>query len=143
MKLKKIGQEVAGFTLIEVLSTIVIAGILMAIATPRFYALLPGIRVASAARQVATDLQLARMRAIAQRTAKTVTFTPPNVYTFDADTRNLSLLFPGTTVTVNPGNPTFTTVGGNNALAITTITLTNNGIIKTVTVNAAGKIFTQ
>jgi len=143
MKLKKIGQEVAGFTLIEVLSTIVIAGILMAIATPRFYALLPGIRVASAARQVATDLQLARMRAIAQRTAKTVTFTPPNVYTFDADTRNLSLLFPGTTVTVNPGNPTFTTVGGNNALAITTITLTNNGIIRTVTVNAAGKIFTQ
>lgn len=143
MKLKKIGQEVAGFTLIEVLSTLVIAGILMAIAIPRFYALLPGIRVASAARQVATDLQLARMRAIAQRTTKTIIFTPPNLYTFDADTRNLSLLFPGTTVAVNPGNPTFTTVGGNNANATTTITLTNNGLLRTVTVNAAGKIFTQ
>jgi prepilin-type N-terminal cleavage/methylation domain-containing protein len=143
MKLRKFAQEVTGFTLIELLATIGVAGILMGIAVPRFYALLPGIRVASAARQVATDLQLARMRAIAQRTAKTVTFTPPNVYTFDADTRNLSLLFPGTTVAVNPGNPTFTTVGGNNANATTTITLTNNGLLRTVTVNAAGKIFTQ
>jgi prepilin-type N-terminal cleavage/methylation domain-containing protein len=143
MKLRKIAQELRGFTLIELLVTIGIAGILMGIAVPRFYALLPGIRVASAARQVATDLQLARMRAIAQRTTKTITFTPPNLYAFDADTRNLSLLFPGTTVTVNPGNPTFTTVGGNNAAAITTITLTNNGIVRTVTVNAGGKIFTQ
>jgi prepilin-type N-terminal cleavage/methylation domain-containing protein len=143
MKLRKFAQEVTGFTLIELLATIGVAGILMGIAVPRFYALLPGIRVASAARQVATDLQLARMRAIGQRTAKTVTFTPPNVYTFDADTRNLSLLFPGTTVAVNPGNPTFTTVGGNNANATTTITLTNNGLLRTVTVNAAGKIFTQ
>jgi|SRR5712692_10050057 len=143
MKLRKFAQELRGFTLIEILVTIGVAGILMGIAIPRFYALLPGIRVASAARQVATDLQLARMRAISQRTVKTVTFTPPNVYTFDADTRNLSLLFPGTTVTVTPGNPTFTTVGGNNANATTTITLTNNGLLRTVTVNAAGKIFTQ
>jgi prepilin-type N-terminal cleavage/methylation domain-containing protein len=136
----KLAQEVNGFTLIELLVTIGVAGILMAIATPRFYALLPGIRVASAARQVATDLQLARMRAIAQRTAKTVTFTPPNVYTFDADSRNLSLLFPGTTVSINPGNPTFTTIG---AASVTTITLTNNGVVKVVTVNAAGRIITQ
>jgi prepilin-type N-terminal cleavage/methylation domain-containing protein len=143
MKLKKFVPEVKGFTLIELLATIGVAGILMGIAIPRFYALLPGIRVASAARQVATDLQLARMRAISLRTPQMVTFTPPNVYTFGADTRNLSLLFPGTTVTVTPGNPTFTTVGGNNANATTTITLTNNGLLRTVTVNAAGKIFTQ
>jgi prepilin-type N-terminal cleavage/methylation domain-containing protein len=145
MKLKKIGQEVAGFTLIEVLSTIVIAGILMSIAIPRFYALLPGIRVASAARQVATDLQLARMRAISQRAPQGLTFSTATTYNFTIgpDTRNLSLLFPGTTVTVTPGNPTFTTVGGNNANATTTITLTNSGLLRTVTVNAAGKIFTQ
>jgi prepilin-type N-terminal cleavage/methylation domain-containing protein len=145
MKLKKFFQEVTGFTLIEVLATISIAGILVGIAIPRFFALLPGIRVASAARQVATDLQLARMRAISQHAPQGLTFSTATTYSFTIgpDTRDLTLLFPGTTVTVTPGNPTFTTVGGNNANATTTITLTNNGLVRTVTVNAAGKIFTQ
>ena len=142
MKLKKFAQEVAGFTRIEMLTAIVVAGILVAIAMPRFYTLLPGIRLASAARQVATDLQLARMRAISLRTAQTVAFVPPTgVYTFGPDNRDLNQLYPGTTITnVAGGNPTFTTVGAANA---TTVTLTNNGANRTITVNAAGRVFTQ
>jgi len=145
MKLRKIAQEVRGFTLIEMLTALTVAGILMSIAIPRFFALLPTIRVSSAARQVATDLQLARMRAISQRAPQGLTFSTATTYSFTIgpDTRDLTLLYPGTTVTVTPGNPTFTTVGGNNANATTTITLTNNGLLRTVTVNAAGKIFTQ
>jgi prepilin-type N-terminal cleavage/methylation domain-containing protein len=142
MQLKKIGKEVTGFTLIELLATIGIAGILMGIAVPRFYAVLPGIRLASAARQVATDLQLARMRAISQHANQAVTFVPlTGVYTFGPDNRDLNQLYPGTTITsVVGGDPTFTTVGAAN---VTIITVTNNGVNRTVTVNAAGKIFTQ
>jgi prepilin-type N-terminal cleavage/methylation domain-containing protein len=139
MKTQKHVLKVSGFTLVEVLVAMGVAGILMGIATPAFYQLLPGIRLASATRQVATDLQLARMRAISQRTPITVAFTPPSSYTFGADSRDFSQLYPGTTVAVNPGNPTFTTVGASN---VTTVILTNNGVIRTVTVNAAGRVFT-
>ncbi len=142
MKLRKFAGDVTGFTLIELLATIGVAGILMGIAVPRFYAVLPGIRLASAARQVATDLQLARMQAISTRAPLTVAFVPPTgVYTFGPNSRDLNQLYPGTTITaVVGGDPTFTTVGAAN---VTTITVTNNGVNRTVTVNAAGKIFTQ
>jgi prepilin-type N-terminal cleavage/methylation domain-containing protein len=135
-------HKVNGFTLVEVLVAIVVAAILMGIAVPRFYALLPGIRLASAARQVTTDLQLARMQAISTRAPITVAFAPPTgVYTFGLNNRDLNQLYPGTTVSaVTAGNPTFTTVGAAN---VTTIIVTNNGVNRTVTVNAAGKIFTQ
>jgi type IV fimbrial biogenesis protein FimT len=138
MKLAK-HPRTAGFTLIEILVTIGIAGILMAIAVPGFYRVLPGIRVASAARQVATDLQLARIRAISQHAAQTVTFTPLTAsYSFGADTRNLNQLFPGTTMAaLSNGNPTFSTVG---TAADTNITLSNNGLSKTVQVTAIGRI---
>jgi prepilin-type N-terminal cleavage/methylation domain-containing protein len=138
--MQKYVQKVAAFTLIELLVAMAIAGILMGIAVPRFYAILPGIRLSSAARQVATDLQLARMRAISQRVPVTVTFAPPASYTFGADSRDFNQLFPGTTIAAAPGNPTFTTVGAAN---VTAITVTNNGVNRTITVNAAGKIFTQ
>jgi type IV fimbrial biogenesis protein FimT len=141
MKLKKFVPKVKGFTLIEILATMSVAGILIGIAVPRFYALLPGIRVASAARQVATDLQLARMRAISQHANQTVAFnTSTATYTFGtADTRNLNQLYPGTTITnVSAGNPTFTTTG--TAAAQTTITLSNGGVTKQVLVTTIGRV---
>ena len=141
MKLKKFVPKVKGFTLIEILATMSVAGILIGIAVPRFYALLPGIRLASAARQVATDLQLARMRAISQHANQTVAFnTSTATYTFGtADTRNLNQLYPGTTITnVSAGNPTFTTTG--TAAAQTTITLSNGGVTKQVLVATIGRV---
>jgi len=130
----------AGFTLIEVLVTIGVAAILMAIAIPQFNATLPGIRLASAARQVVTDLQLARMTAVSQRTSQVVAFnTATATYVFGNNTRNLNQLYPGTTITnVTDPNPTFNAVG---AATPTTITLTNNGVNLVVQVNTAGRIF--
>src|SRR5437868_7111065 len=115
----------AGFSFIETMAAIVIVGILAAIAMPHFTRLLPGIRLSSAARQIATDLQLARMRAIAQHANQTVAFnTTTATYTFGADTRNLSQIYPGTTITnLSAGNPTFTTTGTSNT---TIITISNN-----------------
>jgi type IV fimbrial biogenesis protein FimT len=137
--MKSLAYRSDGFTIIEVLTSIVVLGILVTIAMPAFTKLLPGIRLSSAARQIATDLQLAKMRAISQHTAQTVTFTAAtSTYTFGADTRNLSQLYPGTTFTApSGGNPVFTTTGTANA---TTITVSNNGQTKQIVVTAIGRV---
>ncbi|RLB14646.1 MAG: prepilin-type cleavage/methylation domain-containing protein, partial [Deltaproteobacteria bacterium] len=53
-----------GFTLIEFLVTFVILGILTAIAIPGFARWLPNYRLKSAARDVYSNMQLAKMGAI-------------------------------------------------------------------------------
>jgi Tfp pilus assembly protein FimT len=130
-------QGMEGFSFVETLTAIFILGILAAIAMPHFTRVLPGIRLNSAVRQIATDLQLARMRAIAQHTNQTVTFdTATATYTYGSYTRNLSTVYPGTTIT-KTGDPTFTTTGTSNAIIIT---VSNNGTSKTVQVNALGRV---
>jgi prepilin-type N-terminal cleavage/methylation domain-containing protein len=137
MKIRKYVQKVSGFTLIELLVGISVAGIMMAIATPAFYSLLPGIRLSSAARQVATDLQYARTRAISQHTPITVTFgSPEDGYSFDSNSRDLGQLYPGTTATA-AADPTFSSLGTANA---TTITLSNGSATKTIEVTAIGRV---
>lgn len=54
-----------GFTLIELMACLGVRGILMMIAIPDFRNTLPGLRLNNAARQVATELQQVRMKAIA------------------------------------------------------------------------------
>jgi type IV fimbrial biogenesis protein FimT len=139
--MKRLAYRSDGVTLIEVLTSIVIAGVLMAIALPAFSKLLPGIRLSSAARQIATDLQLAKMRAISKHTTQTVTFTVSSAsYTFGSDTRSLSTLYPGTSITSVSANPTFTTTGTANAV---TITISNNGQTKQIAVTAIGRVAVQ
>ncbi len=69
-----------GFTVIELLSVIGIMLVIMAIATPSFYYWLPTYRLSAGARQVAADLQLARMKAISQNTSYRLRFTANNNY---------------------------------------------------------------
>jgi len=127
----------AGVSFVETMAAIFIVFVLAAIAMPHFTRVLPGIRLNSAARQIATDLQLARMRAISRHTNQTVTFDPDTAtYAFGTDTRNLGQLYPGTTFTTS-GNPTFTATGTANAI---TITISNNSVTKTVQVNALGRV---
>ena len=65
----------AGFTVGEMMATISILGILAAIGIPAFTRTLPGLRLTDAARQVATELQHVRMRAIARGIPQQVTFS--------------------------------------------------------------------
>jgi prepilin-type N-terminal cleavage/methylation domain-containing protein len=132
-------QGMAGFSFIETMTAMVILGILAVLAMPHFTRFLPAIRLNSAARQIATDLQLARMRAISQHANQTVTFdTSASTYTLGAETRNIGTQYPGTTITsISAGNPTFTTTGTANA---TNITVSNNSVTKTVQVNALGRV---
>ena len=49
-------SQPSGFTLMELMATLGVAAILMAIAIPKFTSTLPGLRLNDAARQIATDL---------------------------------------------------------------------------------------
>jgi len=134
----------AGFTLIEMMATISVAAILMAIAMPRFFAVLPGLRLNDAARQVATDLQLARMRAISQNNTNAVTFnTGTGVYSFtlSPDTYNIPQLYPGIALTAATANPVFTSRG--TAATPATITLSNGTAIRQVQVTPVGRVRIQ
>jgi prepilin-type N-terminal cleavage/methylation domain-containing protein len=71
----KVHEDEFGFTLIEMMAAIGVAGILMAIAIPFFTKTLPGLRLTDATRQVATDLQQVRMRAIAQSIPHQISFS--------------------------------------------------------------------
>jgi prepilin-type N-terminal cleavage/methylation domain-containing protein len=65
----------AGFTMAEVMTVISVAGILAAIGIPAFTRTLPGLRLTDAARQVATELQHVRMKAIEKGISQQITFS--------------------------------------------------------------------
>ena len=66
MKAQRYTRSCSGFTVSELMVTIGLAGILMGIAVPSLLAWLPTLRLNDGARQVAVDLQNARMNAISQ-----------------------------------------------------------------------------
>lgn len=57
-------QVAAGFTLIELMVTIVVAGVLLAVAVPQFESTINSNRLAGAANELLTSLQTARMEAM-------------------------------------------------------------------------------
>ena len=69
-------RNLRGFTLLELLLIIVLLGILGSLASLQVAPLLSGARLARGARQIATDLQAAKMKAIAQNRSFRVTFRP-------------------------------------------------------------------
>ena len=140
MKMPNPDRWTSGFTVTELLITVALAILLLAIATPAFMNLFPTFRVSAAARQVAIDLQLARVKAISQNTNTTVTFNVSNgTYSFGAESRDLDELYPGITiVSVLPTNPIFYPRGTVNAN--TTIKLSNGSAQKWVCLNIVGRV---
>ena len=139
------GLNRAGFTVAELMVTIGVMGSLIAIAMPRFLATLPGLRLSDAARQVATDLQQLRMKAIAQNIPYQITFST-STYVLQKcsgsctnDNGNITLP-QGITVTASAA-PQFQTRG--TAAASATITLTNSAGNKYVCVKTVGRISIQ
>jgi len=134
-----------GFTLMELLAAIGVASILMAIAIPSFLSTLPGLRLADAARQVATDLQQTRMRAIAQNIPYQISFST-TTYVMQRcngsctnDGGNIALP-EGITVTASTA-PQFKPRG--TASADATITLSNGSSSTRVCVKTVGRVSIQ
>lgn len=64
--MSKRNQRASGFTVLELMVAVGIAMVVLGIAVPSLMTWMPTLRLSSAARQVATDLQVARMKAISQ-----------------------------------------------------------------------------
>ncbi|MGE3316528.1 MAG: Tfp pilus assembly protein FimT/FimU [Planctomycetaceae bacterium] len=67
--------ERRGFTLVDLTITVLIIGILAAVAAPKFVDSLNRYRVNAAAKRIQVDLSLARRAAMARSTPQTVVFT--------------------------------------------------------------------
>ncbi|MBI3301922.1 MAG: GspH/FimT family pseudopilin [Deltaproteobacteria bacterium] len=79
-------RNLKGFTLLELLVVIALLGILGSLVSLRVAPLLSRTRLDSGARQVATDLQAVRMKAVAQNHRFRVTFRPStHDYVVDRD----------------------------------------------------------
>jgi len=134
-----------GFTLMELLAAMGVASILMAIAIPSFLSTLPGLRLTDAARQVATDLQQIRMKAIAQNIPYQISFST-STYVLQKcngsctnDSGNIALP-EGITVTASTA-PQFQPRG--TAAADATITLSNGSSSTRVCVKTVGRVNIQ
>lgn len=81
-----------GFTLIEMVSTVVIIGVLAALAVPLFSKTMEKLKLNAATRDVVSDIRWARSKAIASRTQVGINFNlSSKTYTVFMDTDNPSL----------------------------------------------------
>jgi prepilin-type N-terminal cleavage/methylation domain-containing protein len=127
----------SGFSMTELMVTLAIVGILMKIVLPNFLTWAPVLKLSGAARQMATDLQLARAQAIAKNASQAVTFnTSAGTYSFGSESRSLPSLFPGISIS-SATNTTFTPRGTATAV---TITLTDGTNQKLVCVKSMGRV---
>jgi len=120
-------KAASGFTMIEVLVTIIIIGILASLAIPGFSRWLPNYRLRGAARDLYSSLQLAKTGAIKERAQWAVAFDGgTNSYKIwsggadrvygtggdDVEYKSVSLPDYGSNVSFGPGSATSSVEGG-------------------------------
>lgn len=135
----------AGFTVGEMMTAISILGILIAIGMPAFTRTLPGLRLTDAARQVATELQHVRMKAIAQGITQQISFSTSS-YTLQrcngACTNDSgAIALPEGITVIASAAPQFQPRG--TATTASTITLSNGTQQKFVCVRTIGRVNIQ
>lgn len=155
------GGGEGGFSLIEVMVVIIIAGILVSIVWLRLAYLAPRYRLEGAARDVAAELQKARGRAIAEGKCMRVSFNSGNkTYALDTTTNTTNCSTASFTAGTNlkiddsdgitidngsggpPASAIFNPRGGVDATS--TIAFRNNlGDARLVLVNSAGRVSVQ
>jgi len=66
-------RRTRGFTLIEILVVLALAGLILAVTPPLLSKAMPGLQLKSTARELAAGLRFARSRAVSQRTEAVLT----------------------------------------------------------------------
>jgi prepilin-type N-terminal cleavage/methylation domain-containing protein len=141
---RHVRRRQGGFSFVEVLVTMTVLAIVLAVAIPNFRSVGSSYSLGQAASQVSADFQSTRMRAIAANSAMR--------FTYDATTRTYSMerqnggswvierrsqLPTGVTVGTVASTPTFNSRGM--LLQAVSIPLLLNGKTKTVNVNVLGQ----
>ena len=134
-----------GYTLIEVLVSIGIAGMLLAAASPDIGSVMRTYSVRSGARQVYSDLQNARMLAVMGNRSCTFTLNDSTSYTVQpaagtAVTTTLDAASRGVTISA-PNAITFASNG--TASSTATVTVNSTGGSMQVDVSPAGRVRVQ
>ncbi len=137
-----------GFTLVETALVVVVMGLVLAIAAPRFTAMRNGLRLDTAAYQVAGDLRRAQVEAIKRNQTIQVLKTGTSTYDIQSLTPAVTVLFSRSFEAGGPGfaagamTVSFASFGppvGGGAV----FSITFGGRTKTVTVGANGIITVQ
>jgi prepilin-type N-terminal cleavage/methylation domain-containing protein len=146
-------SHTAGFTLVELLVTMAIIGIVSSVTAVNMIREIPRYRLTNAASQLTWTFRGLRMRAISQHHAVKVTFTNNHVYTVwtdrndngisdsgEAQTIDINGAYPGVQL-ASTADPTFNATG--TVTNLPTITLTNPTGSKTLTMNILGDVTIQ
>ncbi len=139
-----------GFTVIELMVILAVAVIVMGVALPNMMSWLPTYRLSAGARQVASDLQLARMKAISQNTKYRLNFgvLPSTSYTFEKDNGGFATesgpfsLPNGISVTVVSATSEFQARGTVNAASVITLQNSNSSTYQ-VDISIVGRVAIQ
>lgn len=129
-----------GFTLVEMLTAIVVAGMLLVIALPPFRAVRRSVQLDGAAYQLAGDLRRAQTEAIKRNQSVQLLKTGASTYSIDflgSRSFDASVTFGGgsaTSVRMASFGPPTTPAA---------FTVSHQGQLKTVTVSAAGMVSVQ
>lgn len=143
-KKKRNFKNQAGLTLCELIIVLGIIISLIAIASPNIGRLSSGYRLRGAAREVATDLQYARLTAVKENKAFQVVFNAQSYQVvrvsdgFVAKTRNFNSDYPETQITGSSVN--FNSRGNSSTH---TITVSNSTGSKTISVVPTGRVKLQ
>ena len=130
-----------GFSLLELIIVVALIGILSGLAIPSIKSNLPQYYLSGAARQVMTDLMLARMKAVSSNANKAVTFRSTGsstVYTIEGISTDIPSQFKGVSLS-STGNITFYSTGTSSRSIVITLTGSPGLSPKYVDVSTAGR----
>ena len=133
--------DIRGFSMAEILVAIALFGILAGIAVPQFIAFRPKNRLNGAARQVYSELMWARSKAVNDNTSYVVTFpTNQTMQIAGSTTKTVNIQTEYSDVTLSSSVTTITFSSRGTSNVAPTITLTNSGGSKTVTIRISGTV---
>ena len=137
----------AGFSLTELMTAMGLATILFAAAAPQLPTYWAQLEISGSARQIAIDLQRARMKAVGENTFYRLVFNSDGTYVRQSSTDGVTFVSDGAAVVLPVGiqftgslpTPTFNRLG--TATADATVNLKNAiGATKTIQINTMGNI---